>query len=149
MALKISLKPGERFVVNGAVITNGDRRSAFVIQNKVSILRERDIMPEDEVTTPARRVYFPIMLAYLDATKGDVYYQEFVARMSELMNALENQDAKMTCVQVSLDMMNREYYRALTGCRKLIEYETKVLGTAYVTGSLSQGSENRRVAAGN
>jgi flagellar biosynthesis repressor protein FlbT len=149
MALKISLKPGEKFVVNGAVITNGDRRSAFVIQNKVSILRERDIMTEEDVTSPARRVYFPIMLAYLDSTKGDVYYQEFVARMSELMNALENQDAKMICVQVSLDMMNREYYRALTGCRKLIDYENKVLGNLNVIGSLSQGSENRRIASGN
>lgn len=149
MALKISLKPGERFVVNGAVITNGDRRSAFVIQNKVSILRERDIMTEEDVTSPARRVYFPIMLAYLDGTKGDVYYHEFVTRMSDFMNALENPEIKLLCVQVSLDMMNREYYRALTGCRKLIEYENKVLGVIDVPGSLSQGSENRRIASGN
>lgn len=149
MALKISLKPGEKFVVNGAVITNGDRRSAFVIQNKVSILRERDIMTEDDVTTPARRVYFPIMLAYLDSPKGDVYYQEFVERMSDLMSALENPDAKMLCVQISLDMMNRDYYRALTGCRKLIEYENKVLGALNVFGSLSPDSESRRITTAN
>ena len=40
MALKVTLKPGEKFVINGAVIVNGDRRSSLVIQNKVSILRE-------------------------------------------------------------------------------------------------------------
>ena len=78
MALKISLKPGERFVVNGAVIANGERRSTFVISNKVSILRERDIMTEGEVTTPARRVYWPIMLSYLDADHAHQYYQSFV-----------------------------------------------------------------------
>ena len=27
MPLKLSLKPGERFVVNGAVLQNGDRRA--------------------------------------------------------------------------------------------------------------------------
>jgi flagellar biosynthesis repressor protein FlbT len=130
MALKISLKPGERFVVNGAVITNGDRRTSLVIQNKASILRERDIMTPEQVTTPARRIYWPIMLSYLE---GDTpketanYYQEFVVRMTEFMNAVENPDVQMLCVQISLDMMNREFYRALTGCRKLIDYESERL----------------------
>jgi flagellar protein FlbT len=49
MALKISLKPGEKFVVNGAVIANGDRRANLIIQNKVSILREKDILQAEEV----------------------------------------------------------------------------------------------------
>jgi len=146
MALKISLKPGERFVVNGAVIANGERRSTFVISNKVSILRERDIMTEGEVTTPARRVYWPIMLSYLDADHAHQYYQSFVEAMNDFMAAIENQHIKLLCVQTSLDMMHHEYYRALTGCRKLIDYETKILGTADVGRSVSTGSEDRRVA---
>ena len=44
MALKLTLKPGERFVVNGAVIANGDRRSSLILHNKAAILREKDIM---------------------------------------------------------------------------------------------------------
>jgi flagellar protein FlbT len=147
MALKISLKPGERFVVNGAVITNGDRRSSFVIQNKVSILRERDIMTEDQVRTPARRVYFPIMLSYLDPERATDYYLEFVQRMTDLMNALENPELKLQCVQVSLDMMNRDFYRALSGCRKLIEYEAKLLGAIDGPGGIPQGSESSGIAA--
>jgi flagellar biosynthesis repressor protein FlbT len=138
MALKISLKPGEKFVVNGAVITNGDRRSSFVIQNKVSMLRERDIMSEAEAGTPARRVYFAIMLAYLDAGKADSYHHEFVLRMTELMGAIENPEMQLVCVQVSLDMMNRDFYRALTGCRKLIDHEAKML--ALISGGDGDGS---------
>jgi flagellar biosynthesis repressor protein FlbT len=147
MALKISLKPGEKFVVNGAVITNGERRSSFVIQNKVSILRERDILTEAEATTPARRVYFPIMLSYLDPDKASTYYPEFVQRMTELMGAFENPDVQMICVQVSLDMMNRDFYRALSGCRKLIDYETAVLGGSDGSGSLPARPEGRGIAA--
>lgn len=56
MPLKISLKPGEKFVLNGAVIENGDRRSVLVLQNKASVLREKDIMHEEQVTTPARHM---------------------------------------------------------------------------------------------
>jgi flagellar protein FlbT len=147
MALKISLKPGEKFVVNGAVITNGDRRSSFVIQNKVSILRERDILTEAEATTPARRVYFPIMLSYLDPDKASSYYPEFVQRMTELMGAFENPEVQMICVQVSLDMMNRDFYRALSGCRKLIDYETAVLGGSDGSGNLPAHPEGRGIAA--
>ena len=147
MALKISLKPGERFVVNGAVMTNGDRRTTLVIQNKVSILRERDIMTEEEVRTPVARVYFAIMLAYLDPENAPPYYQEFVERMNDVMGALENAEMRLLCVQISMDMMERNYYRALSACRKLLDYETKVLG--HVTGSVSQGAESRRIAAAN
>jgi flagellar biosynthesis repressor protein FlbT len=127
MALKISLKPHEKFVVNGAVITNGDRRSAFIINNKVSILREKDIMTAEDITTPARRIYFPIMLAYLEPDNGKRYYEEFVQRMTEFMGAIDNPDIKMQCVDVSLCVMQNDYYRALTLCRKLIEYETRAL----------------------
>ncbi|MBX9746498.1 MAG: flagellar biosynthesis repressor FlbT, partial [Hyphomonadaceae bacterium] len=61
MPLKLSLRPGEKFVVNGAVVQNGDRRAALVLQNKASVLREKDIMQAEEADTPAKRIYFPIM----------------------------------------------------------------------------------------
>ena len=89
MALKLSLKPGEKFVVNGAVIVNGDRRASLVIQNKVSILRERDVMTPEEASTPIRRVYFAIMMMYLGPTDEARYYDEFIRLVSEFMNAIK------------------------------------------------------------
>ena len=44
MPLKLSLKPGEKFVLNGAVLANGDKRISLVIQNKACVLREKDII---------------------------------------------------------------------------------------------------------
>ena len=44
MPLKLSLKPGEKFVINGAVVANGDKRSTLVVQNQAAILREKDIL---------------------------------------------------------------------------------------------------------
>lgn len=128
MPLKLSLKPGERFVLNGAVVQNGDRRGVLVLQNKASVLREKDIMQQDQANTPARRIYFPVMMMYLDEAGAQKYYDEFVLRMSEFMSVIRNPTVLADCVDVSKLCMEREYYKALMLCRKLIDYEDERLG---------------------
>ena len=128
MPLKLSLKPGEKFVLNGAVVQNGDRRGVLVLQNKASVLREKDIMQEDEVNTPARRIYFPVMMMYLDEAGAERYYDEFVRRLTEFMNVIGNPTILNECVEISRNCMEREYYKALMRCRKLMEYEEERLG---------------------
>jgi flagellar protein FlbT len=128
MPLKLSLKPGEKFVLNGAVVQNGDRRAALILQNKASVLREKDIMQPDEAVTPARRIYFPVMMMYLDEGDAQQYYDEFVRRVTEFMSAVRHPDMLAECVEASRLVMAREYYKALMACRKLIEYEGEVLG---------------------
>ena len=127
MALKLSLKPGEKFVVNGAVIANGERRSSLIIHNKAAILREKDIMQEEDVNTPAKRLYFPVMLMYLDQGDTDNFYEEFVIRMTEFMNAISSAEGVELCVKVSKDVMNKDYYKAVIGCKKLIKFEQERL----------------------
>jgi flagellar protein FlbT len=127
MPLKLSLKPGERFVLNGAVVENGDRRATLVLQNKASVLREKDIMQEHEADTPAKRIYFPVMMMYLSSSSQDGLYDAFVLRMTEFMNAIKNPEVLNDCVTVSREVMSGEYYKALLRCRKLIAYETERL----------------------
>ncbi|QUD88099.1 flagellar biosynthesis repressor FlbT [Phenylobacterium montanum] len=127
MPLKLSLKPGEKFVLNGAVVQNGDRRSVLLLQNKASVLRERDIMQEDEVTSPARHIYFPVMMMYLDEPGAARYHDEFVRRLSEFMGVISNPEIMADCVTISKHLLAREYYKALMLCRKLIEWEDERL----------------------
>ncbi len=138
MPLKLSLKPGERFVLNGAVVQNGDRRGVLVLQNKASVLREKDILQEDEVTSPARRIYFPMMMMYLDEPNAHKFYDEFANRLGEFMGAVRNPEVLVDCVAISKHAMNREFYKALMLCRKLVEYEDERLGN--VASSLPAGS---------
>ena len=128
MPLKLSLKPGEKFVLNGAVVQNGDRRCSLVLQNKASVLREKDIMQQEDDNTPARHVYFPVMMMYLDEAGADKYYDEFLRRMSEFMSVISNPVILAECVAISKSLMAREYYKALMSCRRLIEYEDERLG---------------------
>jgi flagellar protein FlbT len=126
--LKLSLKPGEKFVLNGAVVQNGDRRGVLVLQNKASVLREKDIMQPDEATTPARRIYFPVMMMYLDEAGAERQYEEFATRLTEFMGVVRNPDVLSDCIAISKHVMAREYYKALMLSRKLIEYEDQRLG---------------------
>jgi flagellar protein FlbT len=135
----LSLKPGEKFVLNGAVVQNGDRRGVLVLQNKASVLREKDIMQQEQANTPARRIYFPVMMMYLDESGAERYYDEFVRRMSEFMGVIGNPNVLADCVDVSKYCMEREYYKALMLCRKLIEYEDERLGN--VPASVSAGGD--------
>jgi flagellar protein FlbT len=137
MPLKLSLKPGERFVLNGAVLANGDKRTSLVIQNKACVLREKDIMQPEGATTPARRVYFPIMMMYLSAEDdNEPYYNDFALRMTEFMGAISNRKALASCVEISRDVMSGAYYRALMACKKLFDFEGERL--SYDTQSLSK-----------
>ena len=128
MPLKLSLKPGEKFVLNGAVVQNGDRRGVLVLQNKASVLREKDIMQVEDANTPARRIYLPVMMMYLDEAGAGRYYDEFVLRLTEFMNVIRNPAVLADCVAISKHCMDREYYKALMLCRKLIDYEDERLG---------------------
>lgn len=127
MPLKLSLKPGEKFVLNGAVLANGDKRTSLVLQNKACVLREKDIMQPEGATTPARRIYFPIMMMYLDTDEADSHYSQFTLRMTEFMEAIRDRRALALCVEISKDVMTGAYYKALVKCRDLFEFEQERL----------------------
>ena len=128
MPLKLTLKPGEKFVLNGAVLINGDKKkTSMVIQNKACVLREKDIMQPEEATTPARHIYLPIMMMYLDPEGSEQYYNDFALRMTEFMGAIQNRAALTACIEISRDVMSADYYKALMLCRKLFEFEQERL----------------------
>ena len=127
MPLKLSLKPGEKFVLNGAVLANGDKRTSLVIQNKACVLREKDIMQPKAANTPARRIYLSIMMMYLDGETSAEPYNEFALRMTEFMQAIRNPVILAACVEISRDVAQASYYKALIACRKLFDFEKERL----------------------
>ena len=136
MPLKLSLRPGEKFVVNGAVLQNSDRRAALVLQNKAAVLREKDIMQPEEANSPGRRIYFPIMLMYLGEGSQEDAYTAFAQRLAEFMGAVRDPEILAECVAVSRDVMAGEFYRALIRCRKLIAFEDDRIGSLDVDPSV-------------
>ena len=64
VALKIELKPDERVILGDCIVTNADRRTHLVIEGKVPILREKDVMMPRRANSPAKRIYLLIQLMY-------------------------------------------------------------------------------------
>jgi len=141
MPLKLSLKPGERFVLNGAVLANGDKRASLIVQNKACLLREKDILQPEDAVTPSRRIYLPVMMMYLDPDNSQDYYTDFALRMTEFMGAINNRDALANCITISRDVMAGNYYKALMSCKKLFEFERERL--TYVSQSVPEHTAHR------
>ena len=139
MPLKLSLKPGEKFVLNGAVVQNGDRRGVLILQNKASVLREKDIMQAEEANTPSRRVYFLIMMMYLDESNAADLTEEVSLRLGEFMDAIYNPDILAECLNIQTYLVGSEYYKGLMTCRKLIDYEDERLGRHVTKGVSDDG----------
>ncbi len=128
MGLKINLKPGERFAINGAVLENGDRRISLLVMNHASILRQRDILQPEDVTTPARHIYFHVMMMYLDPASRGEHGGLFALRLGELLGVLSSQPGIDLCTRISEQVMSGALYQALVSCRKLIDFEKERLG---------------------
>ena len=125
MALKITLKPKEKMILGGAVITNGATKCEFVIENKVSILRQNSIMVPEEANTPSKRIYLAIQLMYVDPSQlgghQKLYWQLVKQFVGAAPSSLGLVDEINECI------FKESYYEALKLAKQLIEFEQEVI----------------------
>ena len=65
--MNITLRAGERFFINGAVIRI-DRRATIELLNDVTFLLENHVMQAKDATTLTRQIYFAVQIALMDPT---------------------------------------------------------------------------------
>ena len=61
----------------------------------------------------------------------------FTQRLSEFTGVIRNHEILTECLNISRYVLEKNYYRALMACRRLIEYEDERLSD--VSSSLSTG----------
>ena len=126
MALKITLKPGERMILGGAVVTNGSGGSCdLVVENKVPILRQKDILTEEKADSPCRRIYLSVQLMYIDEANLPAYHKAFWDLAGDLVKAVPRTVGLID--SISEMILQRNYYQALKLTKRLIDYEQEVL----------------------
>ena len=125
MALKITLKPHEKFILGGAVIANGDAKSAFVLENDVPMLREKDILTLASANTPCKKIYFAIQLMYVDGANLAEHHKTYWELVKDVAGAAPS--TRQLLEEISNDILNDRHYQALKLTKKLIEYETEVV----------------------
>ena len=83
--LMIKLRPFEAVMVNGAVIENGGRESRLRIRSRnVNILRMKDALKPEDVTTPVKRAYYLAQLA----VSGELAESEAAAALDRALAGL-------------------------------------------------------------
>ncbi|MDB5366496.1 MAG: flagellar repressor protein FlbT [Rhodospirillales bacterium] len=127
MPLKLDLKPGEKFILNGTVVQVGRDGRSLILQNEATLLRDRDVMQEDDANTPARRIYFVIMMSYIDPENAAHYDERLYQLLNEYMAATSLPVVKQSLLLIAQNVAARHHYRALKACKSLIVAEDELL----------------------
>ncbi len=125
MALIIDLKPGEKILVGTAVITNDSQRTRLHIAGDAPILREKDIMKEEDANSPCRRIYFLIQCMYI-SPRPDEYFDKYFGMIHDIQDAAPS--TSLFFAAINEKIMAAHYYQAMKEARALIKYEDKLLG---------------------
>jgi len=113
-------------VVGGAVVTNGsNNKCELLINNNAPVLREKDILTENEVTSPCSRIYFTIQLMYIDHENRKIHVATYWQQVGALLSAAPTMTGLVD--NISEQIVNGKYYQALKLADTLIEYEREVL----------------------
>ena len=124
MPLKITLKPKEQMIIDGAVVRNAGLTAHLLIENDVPILREKDILAENDAQSPCRQIYFAIQLMYIDEQNLTTYYEAYWKLVKEIVKILPG--AVGLVDQINECIISRKYYQALKLTNQLIDFEEEV-----------------------
>ena len=126
MALKIILKPGERIIIGEAVISNGNNQAcSLIIENKVPVLRQKNILKENNANTIGQKIYFTIQLMYIDDNNLVEYHEMYWKLVSDIVQTVPK--VLKIIDNISENILGGHYYQALKFAKQLVNYETEVL----------------------
>ncbi len=128
--LVLKLGPKERVLINGAVIENGDRRSRLsIVTPNANILRLRDAIHPEEVTTPVRRVcYIAQLVLSGDVEKGKARMQ-LLRGIEQLSQVLVDQDSREMIDRATNAVLEGQFYQALKALRGLLPREERLMAS--------------------
>ena len=127
MALVIDLKPNEKILIGTAVITNDSQRTRLHIAGDAPILREKDVLQEEEADSACKQIYFLVQCMYLSPNPEE-YHEKFFELVREIQKAAPS--SKLFFVQIGDHIMSGHYYKALKVAKQLIDHEKELIENA-------------------
>jgi flagellar biosynthesis repressor protein FlbT len=128
MPLTINLKPRERLIVNGVVIENAGSVAKLLVHNNAALLREKDIVTEEQATTPAARIYFAIQCQYLFPGRAEIFLPIIQRFLAEFEEAAPSAADLVGATRRAVD--DGQFYQALKAAKRLIAREQEILNDA-------------------
>lgn len=128
--LVIKLAPNERVLINGAVIENGDRRSKISIKTpNTHVLRLKDALHPDSVTTPVSRVCYVAQLILsgdADAAQGK---HQMLRGIEQLTQVFDDRDSRNLLNDATRFVVEDNTYQALRRLRDLLPREARLMAS--------------------
>lgn len=125
-AIQISLKPGERIFINGAVL-RVDRKVNIELLNDVTFLLEGHVMQPEQATTPLRQLYFMVQAMLMDPTQIEPATEVFQKTHALLMATFENVHILNGLEVAGEFVSNNRAFDALKTIRGLFSIEDAIL----------------------
>jgi len=125
--LVLKLSPGERVLINGAVIENGDRRSRLAIMTpNANILRLRDAIHPEQANTPVRRVCYIAQLVLSGDVAPSDARQQLLRGIEQLSQVLVDHDSRLQLSRATEAVLEDAHYQALKALRALLPREARL-----------------------
>jgi flagellar protein FlbT len=146
--LVLELRQGEVMVVNGAPI-RFRTKTRIELTAKARFLFGKQIMPPDQVDSPARRIYFALQSAYI----GNEHERPKGLEAARLLIAAFKQSTTSALARDILDRALAEAeddncYQALKLARRIMRHEDTVLGRSDLVASANPREALPHVIAG-
>lgn len=125
MALLIDFKAGDKLIINGAVLENAGSNSKLLLHNMASVLREKELLLEEDAQTPATRTYFSLQNAYIFADKREEHLAMFREQLGDYIKACPSASDIAEKINAAIDKDN--LYKALKETRHLVLHEMELL----------------------
>lgn len=125
MALRLTLKPNERAILGGAVLTNGKHRAELFVETEVPVLRGSDILSPSAVRTPCERIVLAIQLMYVDPQRRAVHEQTYLALVEDVLDA--SPSSRRFLEPINELVQAGKYYPALKLGKELLAFEKDLL----------------------
>ena len=127
MALVIDLKPNEKILIGTAVITNDTQRTRLHIAGEAAILREKDVLKEEDADSPCKQIYFLVQCMYL-ARNPKIYHEKYFELVREVQHAAPTTTAFFLLINEKI--IQGQYYKAMKDAKELILYEQELIHNA-------------------
>jgi flagellar protein FlbT len=129
--LVLKLAPGERVLINGAVIENGDRRARLTLLTpNANVLRLRDAIHPDEAKTPVRRVCYIAQLAVAGEADVEQAREQLLTGVRQLGDVFRDAESAAALSSAEEHAAEGRFYPALRALRTLIPREDLLLEIA-------------------
>lgn len=126
--LVLKLGPGERVMINGVVMENGDRRSRItIVTPDAQILRLKDALHPDEVNTPVRRVCYIAQLSLAGEANPTEAKQQLLQGIEQLSRVFQDQDSGRILTSATEHVLRDRTYPALKSLRQLLPRESRLM----------------------